>query len=187
MSKTKVTVAGESDAHPTIEDCPLLDAATEASYQDALAASNTFSLAVLEFLQAKDEGEQAAWIATSVEASRVLFQPWTMEVLYVVATTGRARFTQLHNLLGMSTRTLSNKLKALRAAGLLEREVFDEQPVRIEYYLTRSGRATAALASPLFAHLNLQALRQAGRRPAEPGTETGPRAQASVTPAAATA
>jgi DNA-binding HxlR family transcriptional regulator len=48
-------------------------------------------------------------------------------------------------------------------AGLVDRRVFDEQPVRIEYFLTPHGIETAALAGPLFAHLNLQALKEAGR------------------------
>lgn len=73
------------------------------------------------------------------------------------------RFTDLHTLLGLSTRTLSDKLKTLMEAGLVDRRVFDEQPVRIEYFLTPHGIETAALAGPLFAHLNLQALKEAGR------------------------
>jgi DNA-binding HxlR family transcriptional regulator len=88
-----------------------------------------------------------------------------MEILYVIATLGRARFTQLIDLLGMSSRTLSDKLKALREAGLLDRELFDEQPVRIEYYLTKHGAKTAALASPLFCHLTQEAIRAREARP----------------------
>ena len=34
-----------------------------------------------------------------------------------------------------------------------------KRSVRIEYRLSKAGRATAALAAPLFAHLNLHALR----------------------------
>ena len=92
----------------------------------------------------------------SVEAGRVLFQPWSMEILFVLAVGNKeARFGELQKMLGgISSRTLSDKLQNLRDEGLVERQVFDEQPVRIEYRLTKEGKMTAALATPLFAHLN---------------------------------
>ncbi|HLE47883.1 MAG TPA: winged helix-turn-helix transcriptional regulator, partial [Candidatus Thermoplasmatota archaeon] len=102
----------------------------------------------------------AGWLKRSVDSGRAVFQPWNMELLYVIATLGRARFGQLAQLLGLSSRTLSDKLLFLCEAGLVAREVFDERPVRIEYQLTKHGRATAALASPLIAHLNHE-----GRQP----------------------
>lgn len=148
----------------TMRDCPMMDAGTYTQFRAALKASNTFSLAVLDFMQKKTPKERVAWLRTSVGASRALFQPWSMEILYVVASLGRGRFSQLHGLLGLSTRTLSDKLRLLRDEGLLDREVFDEQPVRIEYFLTKKGLKAAALASPLFAHLAHEALLEAGRR-----------------------
>jgi DNA-binding HxlR family transcriptional regulator len=36
---------------------------------------------------------------------------------------------------------LSQRLKELERAGVLERRVIDEQPVRVEYHLTEKGRA----------------------------------------------
>lgn len=68
---------------------------------------------------------------------------------------GEVRFSQLEEMLGASSRTLSNKLRTLVKAGLLERRVVSGPPVRIFYVLTKSGRSTVAASSPLFAHLNL--------------------------------
>jgi len=160
MQNPKAAFLVHTDA---MRDCPMLDAATHAQFRAALKASNVFSLAVLEFMQKKTPKQQAAWLRTSVGASRALFQPWSMEIVYVVASLGRARFTQLHDLLGLSTRTLSDKLRTLREVGLMDRQVFDEQPVRIEYFLTKKGLRAAALASPLFAHLAHEAMAEAGR------------------------
>jgi DNA-binding HxlR family transcriptional regulator len=145
-------------------DCPLLDAPAQASFRDAVRASSGFSLKVGEFLAKRTPAEQAAWVRRSLAASRPLFQPWTMEVLYAIASARTARFTALQELLGLSSRTLSGRLKDLQEAGLLERRVMDATPVRTEYRLTKTGRATAALAAPLFAHLNQAAAEAAGRR-----------------------
>lgn len=129
--------------------------AVEVSFSSALKASKTFSGHVLKFLEDRTPAARAKWAEESVEAGRVLFQPWSMEILFVLAVANEARFGQLQTMLGgISSRTLSDKLQTLREEGLVERQVYDEQPVRIEYRLTKEGRATAALATPLFAHLN---------------------------------
>lgn len=149
-------------------DCPVLDGSARDEYHAAVQAASGFSVACLGFLEGRTPEEKAAWIRTSVAAGRELFQPWSLEILYVVAVLGTARFSELLGLLGLSSRTLSDKLKALQGGGFVERRVLPEQPVRIEYALTRHGRATAALASPLFARLNLEALRRAAPQGSSP-------------------
>ena len=135
-------------------DCPLLDEAGQASFRAAVKASSAFSLEVATFLKKRTPEEQAAWVRSSLGASRTLFSPWTMEVLYAVASAGTARFTPLQELLGLSSRTLAERLSSLAEAGLVERLVEPGPPLRTSYKLTKAGRATAALAAPLFAHLN---------------------------------
>lgn len=138
-------------------DCPLLDAPTQASFRAAVRASSDFSLRCADFLAKRTPDEQAAWVRSSLGASRALFSPWTMEVLYAVASAGTARFTPLQELLGLSSRTLAERLASLAASGLIERLVEPGPPLRTSYKLTKAGRATAALAAPLFAHLNQSA------------------------------
>ncbi len=145
---------------PASTDCPLMDDACMAEFQESRQVAASLSLRMRTFLHGRSQDEQAAWIRTSMSVSRELFQPWSMELLYLTGVLGKARFSELERLLGISSRTLSNKLKGLTQAGFLDRHVLDETPVRIEYALSKHGRATAALAAPLFAHLNLHATSQ---------------------------
>ncbi|HEY4884889.1 MAG TPA: helix-turn-helix domain-containing protein [Myxococcales bacterium] len=44
---------------------------------------------------------------------------------------------------------LSQRLKELESAGVLQRRVIDDQPVRVEYHLTDKGRALSRVISGL--------------------------------------
>jgi len=44
---------------------------------------------------------------------------------------------------------LSQRLKELEGAGVVERRVIDDQPVRVEYHLTDKGRALSRVISGL--------------------------------------
>jgi DNA-binding HxlR family transcriptional regulator len=159
MTKTQAVKHAPAGVPAHTEDmrrqCPVLTGEALAEFKAAAKAANVFSRACYDFLSERSPEEQVAWLRTSVSSGRMLFKPWNMEILYTISVLGRARFTQMRDLLGLSSRTLSDKLKALRAEGFIDREVFDEQPVRIEYFPTLAGRRTAALASPLVAHLNV--------------------------------
>ncbi|HET6404474.1 MAG TPA: helix-turn-helix domain-containing protein [Candidatus Thermoplasmatota archaeon] len=152
----KATVPADTAAcAPHTRDCPMSEASVESSFEASLRASKAFSRDVLKFLEGRTPESRAKWAEESVEAGRFIFQPWNMEIVFVLAVMRQARFGELQRLLGgISSRTLSDKLQTLRENGLVEREVYDEQPVRIEYRLTKEGLKTAALATPLFAHLN---------------------------------
>lgn len=134
-----------------------MDPVLEARLRTCIKDSATFSEGVLEFLHARSPEAQAAWLTRCIDAGRPLFQPWSMEILLVLAVHGKTRFGELQRLLGISSRTLSDKLQLLREEGFVEREVHDEQPVRIEYGLTKLGRKVAVLVCPLFAQLNKHA------------------------------
>ncbi len=154
-----VTVRRES-ALPA--SCPLREPDAMAAFRAAIRHGSDLSLQTRTFLAAKSQPEMGEWIRDVMEQSRVVFQPWSMETLFVTGVLGEVRFSELEAILGASSRTLTNKLRALTAAGLLERHVAPGPPTRISYHLTKHGRATVAAASALFAHLNLAAL---GRAP----------------------
>lgn len=148
----------------SIEDCPALAGPAYAGYRACVASASDYSEAVAGFLKRRTPHESAAWLRTSLGASRAIFQPWNMEIVFLVAIRGTARFNELHKELGLSSRTLSNKLRGLVREGVLERIVHAEKsPVRIDYRLTRHGAGIAALMAPVFTRLNLEALRRAGR------------------------
>lgn len=154
MARPKAAVVRHTDPIQTLHrEGEAMRAAFGTERRAVVDAASTFNRCTVGYLRAKPAEVQAAFVKGMVIEGRVLFQPWAMEILYVTGLLGRARFTELQRLLGVSSRTLSDKLADLRRAGLVDRQVFDEQPVRIEYFLTKRGTRVAILGSPLFCEL----------------------------------
>ena|SRR3990172_7537755 len=66
---------------------------------------------------------------------------WTGAILRAMLGQ-KTRFTDIAAVIpGLSDRLLSERLKELEAEGIVERRVYPETPVRIEYRLTEKGRA----------------------------------------------
>ncbi len=66
---------------------------------------------------------------------------WTGAILLVLLE-GPLRFCEITHLVpDLSDRLLSERLKELEAEDIVERRVYDESPVRVEYALTSKGRA----------------------------------------------
>lgn len=66
---------------------------------------------------------------------------WTPLILRDLAL-GRRRFSQLErSLIGISPKTLSERLKKLEDAEVLTRQCYAEVPPRVEYALTEKGTA----------------------------------------------
>jgi DNA-binding HxlR family transcriptional regulator len=64
---------------------------------------------------------------------------WTLLLVRDLAA-GRSRFCELErSLAGISPRTLSLRLRALEADGIVERHTYPEVPPRVEYSLTAKG------------------------------------------------
>lgn len=111
-------------------------------------------------LFAEHSGE-APWdetweVLAAVEAMHVFASRWTIEILAALYIAGPKRFNQLKALLsGISSRTLSDKLRLLAEEELVIRQVEDGPPVRVQYILSTHGRTCGRLLSPLVAHLKL--------------------------------
>lgn len=54
---------------------------------------------------------------------------------------GKTRFSEIESSMPISGKLLSERLKELEEEGIVERNVYRETPVRIEYILTKKGRA----------------------------------------------
>jgi DNA-binding HxlR family transcriptional regulator len=66
---------------------------------------------------------------------------WTGAILFVLLD-GPAHFSAIKQLVpDLSDRLLSERLKELEAEGIVDREVLDGSPVRVEYRMTDKGRA----------------------------------------------
>ncbi|MDR2719942.1 MAG: winged helix-turn-helix transcriptional regulator [Nitrososphaerota archaeon] len=79
----------------------------------------------------------------------VLFQKWSLEILYTLLLKKTSGFGGLKKVLGVNSRTLSDKLKLLQLHGYLERNVQMGPPLRVEYTLSVKGKNTVLLALPL--------------------------------------
>lgn len=74
-------------------------------------------------------------------AIEILAKKWTGLILRVLMEEKR-RFRDIREQIPqMSERMLAERLKDLEASGLINRQVYPETPVRIEYTLTEKGKA----------------------------------------------
>jgi DNA-binding HxlR family transcriptional regulator len=76
-------------------------------------------------------------------ASELIGRRWTGAILFVLLKS-RCRFGTLRSAIpDITDRMLSDRLQELEAEGIVERSVIPDTPVRVEYSLTRRGRALA--------------------------------------------
>jgi len=74
-------------------------------------------------------------------AVQLLGKRWTGLLLYALLE-GPQRFCELTNTVeGLSDRVLSDRLRELELEGVVQRVVYPQIPVRVEYQLTAKGRA----------------------------------------------
>jgi DNA-binding HxlR family transcriptional regulator len=83
------------------------------------------------------------------ENFNLLFQKWSLEILYTLLLKNAAGFGEIKKILGVNSRTLSDKLKMLVKHDYITRTVDAGSPLRVEYALTRKGKNTVLLALPL--------------------------------------
>jgi len=79
----------------------------------------------------------------------LLSQKWNLEILYTLFLRNTVGFSGLKKILGVNSRTLSDKLKTLKQYGFIERMIEQEPPLRVMYSLTTKGKNTVLLALPL--------------------------------------
>jgi DNA-binding HxlR family transcriptional regulator len=83
------------------------------------------------------------------ETFNLLFQKWSLEILYTLMLKDSIGFGEIKRILTVNSRTLSDKLKMLQKHGYIIRNVNDGPPLRVEYTLTAMGKNTVLLALPL--------------------------------------
>jgi DNA-binding HxlR family transcriptional regulator len=83
------------------------------------------------------------------ETFNMLFQKWSLEILYSLILKDAIGFGEIKKILGVNSRTLSDKLKMLQTHGYITRNVTEGPPLRVEYALTSKGKNTVLLALPL--------------------------------------
>lgn len=154
MAPAKAAVAKKSDPKQTLaREGALMYGKWKEDHEAVVKAAQNYTRKTVGHLRTLPAEDQAAFIRGMIQEGAIVFQPWATEILYVLGLFGRSRFTELQRNLGVSSRTLSDKLTVLKEHGLVERQVFDEQPVRIEYSLTKRGQRMAVLGAALFCEL----------------------------------
>jgi DNA-binding HxlR family transcriptional regulator len=83
------------------------------------------------------------------EVFNLIFQKWSLEILYTIMLKDTSGFGEIKKVLGVNSRTLSDKLKMLQTHGYINRTVTEGPPLRVEYSLTSKGKDTVLLALPL--------------------------------------
>lgn len=75
--------------------------------------------------------------------AEIISGKWTLLIIRDL-TTGTKRFSELErSLVGISPKTLSERLSALEREGVLHRQTYAEVPPKVEYSLTEKGQALA--------------------------------------------
>ena len=91
-----------------------------------------------EDLTARRSYGQVCPIAKTLD---VIGDRWTLLIIRDMLL-GAAKFKDfLERQPAMPARILSDRLKKLEAAGIIERRIYSEHPLRAEYHLTRRGEA----------------------------------------------
>jgi len=89
------------------------------------------------------ERTSAAFCPRFHKAIEQIGSRWT-GVIIAAITNDVHRFGEMKAVIpGLSDRMLADRLKELQADGLVERVVYPETPVRVEYHLTEKGCALA--------------------------------------------
>ena len=84
--------------------------------------------------------------------AEIISGKWTLLVIRDLAD-GSQRFCELErSLRGISPRTLSLRLRALEAHGIVQRHTYPEVPPRVEYALTDKGTALVPLIEDMRAY-----------------------------------
>lgn len=88
------------------------------------------------------------------ETFNLLFQKWSLQILYTLLLKTEIGFGEIKKILTVNSRTLSDKLKMLSEHGYVTRSVSAGPPLRVDYSLTGKGKNTVLLALPLIYYSN---------------------------------
>lgn len=86
------------------------------------------------------------------ETADLLERRWQLSIIYA-ALSGALRFSEFAEAIaGISPRMLSERLRDLEAAGLIERTVLPTSPPSVEYRLTERGERLAPIVEAMRAY-----------------------------------
>jgi DNA-binding HxlR family transcriptional regulator len=105
-------------------------------------------------------------------ASELIGRRWTGAIIFVLLKS-KCRFATLRAAIpDITDRMLSDRLQELEAEGIVDRTVIPDTPVRVEYALTKKGRALAAAIDAISAWADKWVEADAGHAPHGHGRTT---------------
>jgi DNA-binding HxlR family transcriptional regulator len=91
-------------------------------------------------------------ICPLARALDVVGERWSLLILRDLKRKGPLRFHEIEaGLTGAAPNTLSARLKALEAHGVIATRLYERHPPRYEYFLTRKGQDLAPVLKALYA------------------------------------
>jgi DNA-binding HxlR family transcriptional regulator len=96
---------------------------------------------VLKGLKKKTGSCHSSNLCPKFEAAMTLLSKRWIGLIISQLLEGKTRFSEIEAAMPISGKLLSERLKELEEAGIVERNVYPETPVRIEYVLTAKGQA----------------------------------------------
>jgi DNA-binding HxlR family transcriptional regulator len=94
--------------------------------------------------------EDFEMIAQTRKALGLLDSKWTVDVVFLLASGMRRHARLVDNIPGISKKVLTATLRKLEESGIVERTVYPEIPVRVEYTLTKLGWQVTELLMALY-------------------------------------
>ena len=82
---------------------------------------------------------------------KLVGKKFTMLIIRNMIHRDHKRFNQLLEIEDINAKVLSARLREMEEDGLIERKIYPEKPVRIEYTITEKGRALAPILDQLSA------------------------------------
>jgi DNA-binding HxlR family transcriptional regulator len=78
--------------------------------------------------------------------AKIIQGKWLIDVIYLIINLGKPHFNDLlNNLPGISSRTLTDRLRILEDRGIISRHVIDSRPIRVFYTMTKLGEGLLSL------------------------------------------
>jgi DNA-binding HxlR family transcriptional regulator len=82
---------------------------------------------------------------------KLVGKKFTMLIIRNMIHRDHKRFNQLLEIEDINAKVLSARLKEMEEDGLIERKIYPDKPVRIEYTITEKGRALAPILDQMSA------------------------------------
>jgi DNA-binding HxlR family transcriptional regulator len=133
------------------EKLPALDPETQVLFERFGDNAKKFTREIEEIITPGSQFSPAEMSKIRIHLARTVFSKWSIEILTVLYSLRLAGYSDLKKGVGrITSRILSQKLKVLEKAGLIQRSVIATRPPTVRYSLTDKGFNVARIAEPVF-------------------------------------